>query len=207
MSNSLFSVQTYKLLCLGILNHINNEHNPQVWCHRLSLDHLICCWNNLWFGRDIEPSQFTFMSIIPAPLASFTWCPLSILVTLPSDIHNTNFPLTFIFSSASALQNASLTFLISGNSVSEKSLGWNPDSPSISFPSPRHTVALSFLSVVLAPTVRSHGSQLFTVPGSGPVLPAEQLTINLLILLLLFFIFLPEKLAHLCIQWNVKFCI
>ncbi|KAG5588892.1 hypothetical protein H5410_039406 [Solanum commersonii] len=41
---------------------------------------------------------------------------------------------------------------------------------------PSLTVALSFLSIVLAPTVRIHGASFDKVLSYGPLLPAEQLT-------------------------------
>ncbi|KAG5588893.1 hypothetical protein H5410_039407 [Solanum commersonii] len=55
-------------------------------------------------------------------------------------------------------------------------LGLNADSPTNRFWFPSITVALSSLSIVLAPTVRIHGASFDMIPLDGPSLLAEQLT-------------------------------
>ncbi|KAK6251222.1 hypothetical protein SCA6_005227 [Theobroma cacao] len=60
--------------------------------------------------------------------------------------------------------------------MEEKSLGWKTDSPSNSSPFPSFAVATIFRSMVLTPTVRSHGASLDNVVLEGPEFPAGQPT-------------------------------
>ncbi|WVZ11076.1 hypothetical protein V8G54_015606 [Vigna mungo] len=116
-----------------------------------------------------------------APPACRTTCPLATLGNPPPMSQTTTFPSTSTSSKESGKQKPELRFpfapgYTSGNSVGEKSWGWNKDSPVYSAPFPSTADAAIFLSIVLAPTVRIHGASLERVAYSGPEFAAEQLT-------------------------------
>ncbi|THU55152.1 hypothetical protein C4D60_Mb11t03550 [Musa balbisiana] len=107
--------------------------------------------------------------IIPEPPALLTTSSFSAL-PLPPSSHTTILPWTSTPSKEPLRQKEEFSLPVAwpgytrGSILDSKSRGWDNDSPSNSCPSPSLTVDKKDRSVVLAPTVSSHGASLVTPP-------------------------------------------
>ncbi|TVU31945.1 hypothetical protein EJB05_23657, partial [Eragrostis curvula] len=131
-------------------------------------------------AKVVYPSAALFITIMPTPPYADTVWPASMRPLRPLLSQSTTLPVTSV--SRSTLQSRLVSEPSAPGNTSESGCsaelfpGWNRDSPWNSWPSPSLTVVRIARSMVPAATVSIHGAPLPTVPGSGPALPAAQLT-------------------------------
>nr|CAB3487907.1 unnamed protein product [Digitaria exilis] len=122
-------------------------------------------------GMTTGPNTSGVMTTNPAAPARFAILAFSVLMTPPAS-QMMIFPVTFCASRTPSLAHVPSTSCIRGFGSPMVVFGSLSDSPPSSDLSPSTTETENLLSLVLAPTVSSHGASLTRVAGLGPVFPA-----------------------------------